>query len=166
MKEVLAILLTAGDVPETESLKLCLTSTAMFRLDESLVMIRRGKVRNLHEIVRAVRDANLILVCGTERNKHGLPFVDELDSEYLAPIAEAVREGALALYGHTALARFAGRPLGGEWARAAFGDDASRNRFFAEVGRLLEPGPGADEKVKTACEATEPEAVLATLRAP
>ena len=75
-----------------------------------------------------------------------------------------MREGALALCGHTDLARFADRPLAGDWARAAFGgDDASRNRFYAEVGRLLEPGPGACEKLSRACRSEEPEAILAAL---
>ena len=124
----------------------------------------RLKIANLHAIVRAAREADLVICSGTERNKHGLPFVDDLAECALAPIAESVREGAMALYGHTAMARFAGRPLTGEWAKAAFPGAAARNRFYVEVGRLLEPGPEAGERLRRACEAESPEDILAALR--
>ncbi|MHC4250923.1 MAG: hypothetical protein ACYS9X_17485 [Planctomycetota bacterium] len=122
------------------------------------------KVRKLHEIVAEVDAADILLVHGTERNKAGLPFVDDLAGEFLAPIAGPLRDGALALYGHTAMARFAGRPLGGEWAGAAFADARSRNRFYTEVGRLLEPGEGARAKLEAACASAEPDAILVALR--
>lgn len=127
---------------------------------------RKLKTANLHAIVRAAREADLIVCSGTERNKHGLPFVDDLAVEALAPVADAIREGALALYGHTAMARFTGRPLSGEWAKTAFPGAAARNRFYTEVGRLLEPGAGAAERLARACEAEEPHAILGRLGAP
>jgi hypothetical protein len=125
--------------------------------------LQKVKVRNLHEIVREVDAAGIILSVGTERNKAGLPFVDDLEGEFLAPVAEPMRDGALALYGHTAMSRFAGRPLGGEWAGSAFADAAARNRFYTDVGRLLEPGDGAGAKLEAACASDEPEGVLAAL---
>jgi hypothetical protein len=126
---------------------------------------RRRKIGNLYAIVEAARAAGLVLVHGTERNKHGLPFVDDLGNEALAPIAETLREGAYALFGHTAMARFASRPLAGEWAEEVFGGDAkARNRFYAEVGRLLEPRPESAARLRAACEAEEAEAVVASLR--
>jgi hypothetical protein len=125
---------------------------------------KRLKTANLHEIVRAARAAGLIICSGTERNKHGLPFVDDLTVEALAPVADAIREGAFVLYGHTAMARFAGRPLAGQWAESAFGDDAAaRNRFYLEVGRLLEPGPLAGDLLRDACAGGSPEEVLEAL---
>ncbi len=125
---------------------------------------QRTRVRNLHEIVAEVAAADILLVHGTERNKAGLPFVDDLANEHLVPIAEPLRDGALALYGHTAMARFAGRPLGGEWARGAFKDARSRNRFYTEVGRLLEPGPDAPDRLASAAEADEPGKIVDELR--
>jgi len=124
---------------------------------------RKRKVANLHEVAAEVAAADILLVNGTERNKAGLPFVDDLSNEFLAPVAEQLREGALALYGHTAMARFAGRPLGGEWAAGAFADARSRNRFYTEVGRILEPGEGARAKLEAACASAEPDAILAAL---
>ncbi len=126
--------------------------------------LQKVKVRNLHEIVREVDAAGIILSIGTERNKAGLPFVDDLAGEFLAPVAGPMRDGALALYGHTAMSRFAGRPLGGEWAKAAFADPAARNRFYTDLGRLLEPGEGAAAKLASACASDEPETILAALR--
>ena len=125
---------------------------------------RRLKVANLHAIVAAAREAGLLVVHGTERNKDGQPFADDLGNEHLAPVAEALRDGAYALYGHTAMARFAARPLTGAWAREAFSEAASRNRFYAEVGRLLPPGPGAGARLAAATRSEDPAAVLAALR--
>jgi hypothetical protein len=124
---------------------------------------RARKVEKMHEIAAEVAAANILLVHGTERNKAGLPFVDDLGGEFLAPIAGQLRDGALALYGHTAMTRFADRPLGGEWARGAFDDAGARNRFYREVGRLLEPGEGARAKLVGACASAEPDAILAGL---
>ncbi|MHC4252916.1 MAG: hypothetical protein ACYS9X_27680, partial [Planctomycetota bacterium] len=126
--------------------------------------LQKRKVANLHAIMTTARRMSLIIVSGTERNKHGLPFVDDLDNEFLAPIADDIREGALALCGHTAMARFVDRPLTGEWARDKFADDAaSRNRFYSAVGRLLEPGAGAADTLRAACASDSPEDILAKL---
>jgi hypothetical protein len=128
---------------------------------------RELKTRNLHELVAAATERDVIIVSGTELNKHGLPFADDLGCEALAPVAGPIRRGALALYGHTAMARFAGKPILGRWAREAFGDDLrARNEFYADVGRLLEPGPSAPERLGRACEASVPNGVLEALRAP
>jgi len=126
----------------------------------------RRKLQALHAILRSARAAGLVLVHGTERNRPGQKFVDDLACEALRPLAEAFTEGALAVYGHTAMARWASRPLGGEWSRRTFGSDArARNRFYAEVGRLLEPSPSAPETLERAVRSDDPEAILRALRA-
>lgn len=126
----------------------------------------RRKRAKLYAIVDAARAAGLIMVYGTERNKQGQPFVDDLSVEALAPIAEVLEEGALAIYGHTAMARWAGKPLGGSWSAETFGKDfRRRNRFYAEVGRLLEPSPRAAELVtSTVAKLSGPEEILQALR--
>jgi hypothetical protein len=129
--------------------------------DPSLAKRRRA---SLYAIVEAAGAADLVVIHGTERNKAGLPAVDDLSCEALAPVAEALRQGAYAAYGHTALTRFAGRPLGGAWSAQAFGSDAAaRNRFYVAVGRLLEPGPGAKERLAAACASDDPDAIVASL---
>lgn len=126
--------------------------------------VRRRKVANLHAIVETAARAGLILVHGTERNKEGQPLVDDLSVEALSAVAGPLREGAYAVWGHTAMARHAGRPLGGEWCDAAFGEDAkAAGAFYAEVGRLLQPGPEAADRLATACEVDAPEDVLSRL---
>jgi len=127
--------------------------------------LRIRKSDNLYSIVEAATHADLVIIHGTERNKHGLPVVDDLSCEALSPIADPLRAGAYAAYGHTAMARFADRPMSGEWAKSAFGDDAAaRNAFYADVGRKLEPGPGAAEHLKAACATDEPGEILAALQ--
>jgi hypothetical protein len=126
--------------------------------------LKARKADNLYAIVKAADDAGLVIIHGTERNRSGLPFVDDLSCEALKPIAESLRRGAYAVFGHTAMARFADRPLGGEWARSAFGSDATaRGAFYANVGRLLEPGEGAAERLRSACTSDDPGAITATL---
>ena len=127
----------------------------------------RRKRANLHAIIEAASAAGLVLVYGTERNKHGQPFFDDLAVEALAPVADRLREGAYTLYGHTAMARHARRPLScrdGEWCVEAFGGDKrERNTFYAEVGRLVEPGDPGD-RLASACEADSPAEILQRLR--
>jgi hypothetical protein len=129
--------------------------------------VRETKTANLHAIVEAAWAAGLVLVYGTERNKHGQPLFDDLSVEALAPVADRLREGAYTLYGHTAMARHARRPLScrdGEWCVEAFGGNRrERNAFYAEVGRLVEPG-GPGERLASACEADSPAEILARLR--
>jgi hypothetical protein len=74
---------------------------------------------------------------GTEMNKRGLPFVDDLDGPALAPHKQAFLRGARLCVGHSVLLRFAGCGYGGKQAEAEFGRDrAARNAFFEAVGAL------------------------------
>ena len=91
----------------------------------------------LRAFVEAAKARRLPINIGTELNKDGLPFVDDLAGPALAPYADTFREGAAILTGHTILHRYAGFSYTGAAADARFGADrAARNRFFEAVGRL------------------------------
>jgi len=97
----------------------------------------------LHAFMAAADARGLPVNIGTELNRDGLPFADDLTAPALAPHADAFRRGAALLAGHTTLLRYAGFGYTGDAARARFGDDrVAKNRFFEAVGRrppLTEP---------------------------
>ncbi len=124
------------------------------------------KVAKLDELVRASAARDMPLIIGTEMNKAGLPFADDLTGPVLARHAEIFRDGARFIVGHTLLGRYADMPYLGERACAAFPAIPDRNAFFTAVGglpalteagaeRLLEAGPDrAFDQLAQAARAT------------
>ena len=98
--------------------------------------VRAIKIANLKAIVDVAADLGLPINIGTEMNKIGLPFVDDLDGEVLGPFKEVFLEGARIMVGHTLLARYAAFPYAGAAAVSEFPDVPTRNRFFDGVGGL------------------------------
>lgn len=102
--------------------------------DPAAAAVKQAK---LGEFVAASEALHLPINIGTELNKDGLPFVDDLEGAALKPYAAAFRRGAAILVGHTLLSRYAGFGYAGASARTEFGSDLSaKNRFFESVGAL------------------------------
>ncbi len=102
--------------------------------DPPMAALKRAK---LHQMIAAAETRHLPINIGTELNRAGLPFVDDLNGPVLSAYREPFLRGAAILIGHTWLARYASFPYTGEKARAEFGQDRARkNRFFEAVGRL------------------------------
>jgi hypothetical protein len=97
---------------------------------------RATKIANLNAIVAGAVDLHLPVNIGTEMNKLGLPFVDDLAVEALRPHAETFTTGAQIMVGHTLLARYAALPYAGQAANDMFADVVAKNDFFAAVGAL------------------------------
>ena len=97
---------------------------------------RAAKAAKLAEIVAASDRRGLPINIGTEMNKAGQPFVDDLDGEVLRQHKEAFVKGAEIMVGHSVLADFADFPYAGEKAHAEFADRTAMNDFFAAVGAL------------------------------
>lgn len=110
---------------------------------------RALKVRKLGECIEACRARDIPVIAGTEMNKHGQPFADNFAVDELAPYVHDFLGGALALYGHTMLARCGPWSYGGAWAADAFGPAGladgrrRRNEFYQAVGAA---GPLPAEK--------------------
>jgi hypothetical protein len=121
---------------------------------------RQTKRAHLQAIVRAAARRDLPVNTGTEMNKLGLPFVDDLAGEVLSAYRGAFRTGAAVMVGHTVLARYAGYGYLSEAARADFPAAADRNRFFAAVGAL----PALDLRTATDLAARGPAAALEWFR--
>jgi hypothetical protein len=98
---------------------------------------KQRKLENLARVVALAVERHMPLHIGTEGNKAGLPFVDDLDGADLAPYKSLVLEGSRILIGHALLARFADFPYAGDAAEDAFRRDyRAMNLFFSSVGAL------------------------------
>ena len=102
--------------------------------DPSLAERKRAK---LQETVETAQKLHMPINIGTEMNKDGLPFADDLSGAALAPYAQAFLEGAQIIVGHSRLLRFADFSYSGDKADSMFGDRTDKkNLFFESVGRL------------------------------
>jgi hypothetical protein len=97
---------------------------------------RAAKVANLRRIVRLADAHDLPINIGTEMNKSGLPFVDDLHGPVLSEFAETFHRGAMTLVGHTLCGRFADFGYLSKAAQQTFPTWEKRNDFFASVGAL------------------------------
>jgi hypothetical protein len=94
------------------------------------------KTRNLKNIIETAVSMDMPIHIGTEMNKKGLPFVDDLNGADLNPYKNILLDGARICVGHTILGRFADFSYSGEMAENEFGNLKKRNEFFASVGSL------------------------------
>lgn len=105
--------------------------------------VKAIKTENLKRIIETAVSMNMPIHIGTEMNKNGLPFADDLDGTDLKPYKRIFIEGACIVAGHTILGRFADFTYMGEKSENEFGSLKKRNAFFASVGAL----PAVNQKV-------------------
>ena len=123
--------------------------------------MKAAKTAKLREVVETAVKLHMPVNIGTEMNKAGLPFVDDLEGEALRSYREAFVSGARIFVGHTLLLRYAGFPYLGPLAAAEFGSDTgAKNRFFESVGKL----PPLGERLAKRLEDTGAEKALAAIR--
>jgi hypothetical protein len=98
---------------------------------------RERKATKLREVVAAAVRRHMPVNIGTEMNRAGLPFVDDLEGPVLREPASALQAGARVMVGQSILCRYAGVSFTGDSGQAEIGaEPASRGGFFAAVGRL------------------------------
>lgn len=91
----------------------------------------------LHQIIASARARNMVIAIGTELNRQGQPFVDNLATPALSPYYSDFRSGAAILVGHTRLQQYAEAGYTSPTTDARFGSNQKeRNHFFAAVGEL------------------------------
>lgn len=98
--------------------------------------VQATKVKCLNDIVKHADDMNLPINIGTEMNKLGLPFADDLDGTYLAPHKASFLKGARIMVGQSILARYAATSYISKRAAAEFPNISERNQFFEAVGAM------------------------------
>jgi hypothetical protein len=118
------------------------------------------KQQKLDECIQVAQDLHLPINIGTEMNKPGQPFVDDLGGPVLSKYAETFVRGAQILVGHTTLLRFGNYSYIGPEARDEFPDVSKRNDFFASVGALEPVGKDLGDKLRN----QGPEQALATIK--
>lgn len=95
---------------------------------------RAAKIANLNTFVQAADAMHLPVNIGTEMNKAGLPFCDDLECDALRPHKEVFMRGARIMVGQTLLSRYANFAYTGAAAAIEYPAAAGRNRFFEAVG--------------------------------
>ncbi|MGF1638866.1 MAG: hypothetical protein ACFCUU_17460 [Cyclobacteriaceae bacterium] len=95
------------------------------------------KMANLKDIINIANSMDMPIHIGTEMNKAGLPFVDDLNGAALKPFKETIIKGASIFIGHAVLARYADFFYAGQKAQEMFGSSVkNKNDFFSAVGVL------------------------------
>ncbi len=97
---------------------------------------RKRMAHNLAVFVAAAGRRRQPVNIGTEMNKQGLPFADDLGGPVLSAHREAFTRGADIMVGHSVLARYADCGYLSARAAAEFPDVGVKNDLFAAVGRL------------------------------
>ena len=97
------------------------------------------KVKNLYHVVEAAQRRDLVVVEGTEMNSPGQKFVDDFNSEELAPLLPVFLKSAHIVYAHSVLQRQCGLGYTSAWANKHFGTAQRKNAFYEEVGATLKP---------------------------
>ncbi|MCF7848637.1 MAG: hypothetical protein K9M45_07305, partial [Kiritimatiellales bacterium] len=92
---------------------------------------RALKAANLKAMVTAADGLDMPINIGTEMNKAGLPFVDDLAGEVLGEFKDTFLRGAQIMVGHTIAARFAGR----SYAKCQCDNDR-KIALFSSIGAL------------------------------
>ncbi|MDD2598297.1 MAG: hypothetical protein PHO37_03600 [Kiritimatiellae bacterium] len=118
------------------------------------------KQKKLNEIIQACVKRDIPINIGTEMNKGGLPFVDDITGAVLKQYADIFTAGAEIMVGHTVLTRYAAMPYTGQRAAEEFRSVKARNAFFAAVGALPPLTAGASDELLAAT----PEAAYSKLK--
>ncbi|MDA3925473.1 MAG: hypothetical protein PF904_12315 [Kiritimatiellae bacterium] len=94
------------------------------------------KQKNLDDLIQACVSRDMPINIGTEMNKGGLPFVDDITGPVLNKYADLFTEGANIMVGQTILARYAGCSYCSDKAASKFSSIKEKNTFFSAVGAL------------------------------
>ncbi|MDA3798724.1 MAG: hypothetical protein PF692_06555 [Kiritimatiellae bacterium] len=107
--------------------------------DEKTAKIKQAKLK---AIIEASIKRDIPINIGTEMNKLGLPFVDDLEGPVLSQYKDEFKKGAEIMVGHTVLAKYAGFSYTSAEADEMFETNAEKNEFFRKIGAL----PGLTNK--------------------
>jgi len=97
------------------------------------------KLKNLYEVIEIAQKLHLPVVEGTEMNSPGQKFVDNFDTEELAPLVPVFLKGAHIVYAHSVLQQRCGLGYTSDWAKKNFESVAEKNEFFQALGTSLQP---------------------------
>ena len=125
--------------------------------DEETAKIKQAKLK---AIVEASIKRDVPINIGTEMNKLGLPFVDDLEGPVLSLYKDEFKKGAEIMVGHTVLAKYANFSYTSSAANDMFKTTAEKNNFFQQVGAL----PGLTNENVEQYKSIGPKATFEVLR--
>jgi hypothetical protein len=123
--------------------------------------VKDQKLANLIDIVERAEALGLPVLVGTEMNSPGNKFVDDFDSEELAPLVPVFLKGAHIAVAHSKLQKHAGMGYLSDWAAKSFKDVNAKNKFYEAFGVRFKPGQ--DSALAGVTEASTPEQILTAL---
>ncbi len=124
---------------------------------------RAVKTRNLNEVIELAKSLDLPVLGGTEMNSPGQKFVDDFSSAALSPHLDVFLDGGYFIYGHTVMERRLGMGYQSEWADTSLPGRRDKNAFYAEAGRLIEPGDAGRTQIDSLSPAMTPKEILSRL---
>jgi hypothetical protein len=95
---------------------------------------QEAKVKNLEAVIRVANAMQMPINIGTEMNKDGLPYADDLRGPVLKRFAKEFIEGAEVMIGQALLSRYAGISFLSEHAKGAFGNREKQIKAFSRIG--------------------------------
>ena len=101
--------------------------------------VKDEKLANLNHVVELCEKYDLPVIVGTEMNSPGLKFVDDLDSDELAPLAPIFLKGAHIVYAHYVMQKQLELGYVSDWAKENFAKTADKNDFYEKLGIEMEP---------------------------
>jgi len=122
--------------------------------------VRRLKLQNLYDVVELAQELDLPLNVGTEMNSFGQRLMDDFDGPELAPVRQALLDGAHFIYGHTVMQRALGLGYQSQWARSHLPSRRERNDFYTRIGYLVEPGERGLAQLRRLSPAMSPDEML------
>lgn len=125
--------------------------------------VKAQKVDNLYRFVEAATEWDLPINAGTELNKYGQCWFDDLSVPELQPIRKSILDGAHFIYGHTVLERHLGLGYQSDWASAQLPTRKERSVFYTRVGYLVPPGEQGQRLLEGMSSAETPDTITAKL---
>lgn len=121
------------------------------------------KMKNLYQVIEVAKRRHLVVVEGTEMNSPGQKFVDDFDTQELAPLLPVFLKGAHIVYAHSVLQQQCGLGYTSTWADKHFGTAERKNAFFEQVGATLRPRQ--EDSLAGLKDAASPNDILRMIRA-
>jgi hypothetical protein len=121
------------------------------------------KVENLYRVIDVAQRRHLPVVGGTEMNSPGQKFVDDFDTQELAPLLPVFLKGARIVYAHSVVQSQCGLGYTSPWADKHLGSAERKNEFFEQVGAAL--SPAQEERLRGLGDTASPRDILKTVQA-
>jgi hypothetical protein len=124
--------------------------------------VKDQKLQNLYDVVALAEKNYFPVIVGTEMNAAGNKFVDAFGTAELKPLVPVFLRGAHIVYAHSVLQRQSGLGYLSAWAKKTFASPATKNNFYEQLGRELQPA--MENRLSGLTTGATPAQILATIK--